>query len=157
MCDVQCFEIFFGLVIFQNIANLKETKRKKMQARHGQRDVEEESSQESSQSFESDYTSDDIPLRASEPKKKHIESQMDPSESHNVRMIARIEAKVNQVHNVLLQLQRMMISSQIAGSEIDASSQLQELPLQTVESLSKFEADLGVVTYRKQVVSNIIF
>lgn len=157
MCDVQSFEIFFGLVIFQSIANVKETKRKKMQARHGQRDMDEESSQESSRSFESDYTSDDIPLIASEPKMKHIESQMDPSESHNVRMIARIEAKVNQVHNVLLQLQRMMISSQIAGSETDASSQLQELPLQTVDSLNKFEADLGVVTYRKQVVSNIIF
>lgn len=75
-----------------------------------------------------------------------------------IKQVSRLEVKVNQIYDLLVQLQRMTISTKIGASEgPDKSHVLSELPLQTVDSLNKFESALGTVMYRKEVVKNLLF
>lgn len=67
------------------------------------------------------------------------------------RQLARLEVKINQMHLLLIQIQRASISNVTSSlSELD---RILELPLQTVDMLNKFEVDLCQDSYRKKIVS----
>lgn len=68
------------------------------------------------------------------------------------RQLARIEAKLDEMHKVLIQIQRASISG--ATTSLMESENIPELPLTSVESLDKFEQDLSDEAYRKKIVSN---
>lgn len=67
------------------------------------------------------------------------------------RQLARIEAKANQMHSLLIQIQRACISN--ATSSLLESDRIDELPITSEEMLNKFEVDLSQDSYRKKIVS----
>lgn len=71
------------------------------------------------------------------------------------KQMSRIEAKMNHIQTALQQIQRMIIRNKIecGSSKSDVALSASELPLQTVESLDKFEIDLSTPSYRKEIVS----
>lgn len=71
------------------------------------------------------------------------------------KQMSRIEAKVNRIQTVLQQIQRMIISTKIhdGSGNSDCAQNVFELPLQTVQSLDKFESDLSTPSYRNKIVS----
>lgn len=69
------------------------------------------------------------------------------------RQVCRIEAKINQMQSTLSQLHRTIISSAVGVNAVPGPEQFPELPLDTEESMNKFETDLNEKSYRKKVVS----
>lgn len=67
------------------------------------------------------------------------------------RQYARFEAKLNQIHQLLIQIQRARISN--ATASLLESERIPELPLTSEESLNKFELDLSEHSYRQKIVS----
>lgn len=82
-----------------------------------------------------------------------------PKQNVSDTQILRIEAKVNQIHKVLLHVQRMMMSLAAGSNNVIMSElvteypDLPEMPLKSVDSLENFEKDLSTSSYRKQAVS----
>lgn len=66
------------------------------------------------------------------------------------RQVCRIEAKLNNIQSTLSQLHRAIITSTI--DSID-ENQFPELPLDTEDSMNKFEKDLCDKSFRKKAVS----
>lgn len=69
------------------------------------------------------------------------------------RQYARIEAKLNQIHSLLIQIQRTCISN--ATTSLLELERIPELPLATEVSLNKFELDLSEDSYRQKIVSTV--
>lgn len=67
--------------------------------------------------------------------------------------ISRVEAKVDDVIDIVKQLQRMIISLN-NGSRAVTSISIPDLPLMTKESVEKFDSDLKDQSFRQSVVSN---
>lgn len=67
------------------------------------------------------------------------------------RQFARFEAKLNQIHLLLIQIQRACISD--ATTSLLELERIPELPLPSEESLDKFELDLSEDSYRQKIVS----
>lgn len=68
--------------------------------------------------------------------------------------ISRVEAKLDNVKDIINQLQRMVIAL-MNGSRTVAESSIPDLPLTTEKSVYKFESDLKDGSFRQNVVSNI--
>lgn len=83
---------------------------------------------------------------SSESVERNTFNENGPSVSLN-RQLARLEAKINQI-------QRASISN--VTSSLMQSDRVDELPLQTEETLNKFETDLSQDAYRKKIVSKTI-
>lgn len=69
------------------------------------------------------------------------------------KQVCRIEAKLNQMQSVMLQIQRMVISSSVADTP--RPEEFPELPLLTEDAINKFESDLNEKSYKKNIVSSI--
>lgn len=67
------------------------------------------------------------------------------------RQVCRIEAKINQLHLVVMQIHRASISN--VTSSLLELDRFAELPLKSEEMLNKFELDLADVSYREKIVS----
>lgn len=67
------------------------------------------------------------------------------------RKLARFEAKIDQMHMVLIQIQRACISN--ATTSLLELDDIHELPLVSEEMLNKFELDLSQESYRQKIVS----
>lgn len=89
----------------------------------------------------------------------NVPSNVDDSQQNGLtgleRQVFRIEAKLNEMQSVMLQIQRMIISSSIGVSASIRPEEFPELPLITEDSLNKFEKDLSEESYMKKVVSDI--
>lgn len=89
----------------------------------------------------------------------NVPSNVDDSQQNGStgleRQVFRIEAKLNEMQSVMLQIQRMIISSSIGVSASIRPEEFPELPLITEDSLNKFEKDLSEESYMKKVVSDI--
>lgn len=67
------------------------------------------------------------------------------------RQMCRLEAKVNQMHLVVIQIHRACVLNVTSSSlELD---RVPELPLKSEEMLNKFELDLSQNAYRQKIVS----
>lgn len=74
------------------------------------------------------------------------------------KQMSRIEVKINQMYSCLVRVQRMVTAARISDSDNSNKSHiLTELPVMSVDSLNKFESELGDPTYRKEVVSKLFF
>lgn len=70
------------------------------------------------------------------------------------RHLARLEAKINQMHSLLIQIQRACISSAVSSlNKMNELDRINEIPLETEELLDKFELDLSQESYRQKIVS----
>lgn len=67
--------------------------------------------------------------------------------------ISRVEAKLDNVTDIIKQVQRMVISLN-NGSKTVTDSELPDLPLTTEQSMYKLESDLKDSSFRQKVVSN---
>lgn len=67
------------------------------------------------------------------------------------RHLARFEAKINQMHLLLIQIQRACISN--ATTSLLDLDHIDELPLVSQDMLNKFESDLSQDSYRQKIVS----
>lgn len=118
--------------------------------------------------FENDDLLDeefDNSMKSSKPEQQSKESasfSANELSNTNVSMaqMARMESKLNNIQKTMFQIQRTITSfggsseAHLSLSECDTeSSNLPELPLQTVLLLDKFEQDLNTASYRKKIVS----
>lgn len=70
------------------------------------------------------------------------------------KQMAKLEAKIDQIHTVVLKIQRMYISN--FGREIaSGQANFDEFPLETVSFLDEFDTKLNEISYRKQAVSAV--
>lgn len=73
------------------------------------------------------------------------------SQSSVQKQMARLEAKLNEMHSILMQIHRACISN-VVSTQME-SENVQELPLTSDASLNKFEQDLTQKSYRQKIVS----
>ncbi|XP_055312028.1 uncharacterized protein LOC129574272 [Sitodiplosis mosellana] len=73
----------------------------------------------------------------------------------SVKQISRIEAKINQIQAVVLQIQRLCISSKVGREFSGVQTSFDELPLGTVSSLDEFNAKLDESSFRKQAFEHL--
>lgn len=67
------------------------------------------------------------------------------------RQFCRLEAKIDQLHLLVVQIQRASIANLTSSTlELD---RIPELPLTSEEMLNKFEFDLSQDSYRQKIVS----
>lgn len=71
--------------------------------------------------------------------------------SKTTMQMARLEAKLNEMHSILMQVHRACISNAVS-TQIE-SENVHELPLTSDDSLNKFEQDLAQKSYREKIVS----
>lgn len=71
------------------------------------------------------------------------------------RQMSRFEAKLDHIQTVVVQIQRMCITSKV-GDKIEHFKHFSELPLKTVMQIEDFEAKLVQDEYRKDIVSILI-
>lgn len=72
--------------------------------------------------------------------------------AHTVQtQMARIEAKLNEMFSIVVKIHRASISN-VVSTEFEFEN-VQELPLKSDESLTKFEIDLSEQVYRQKIVS----
>lgn len=118
--------------------------------------------------FENDDLLDeefDDSMKSSKPEQQSKESapfSANELSNTNVSMaqMARMESKLNIIQKTMFQIYRTITlfgrtsEAHLSLNECDTeSSNLPELPLQTVLLLDKFEEDLNTATYRKKIVS----
>lgn len=92
---------------------------------------------------------DDGSPNSSSPEK--IPFKENGSQSSVQKQMARVEAKLNEMHSILMQIHRACISN-VVSTQMD-SENVQELPLTSDASLNKFEQDLTQKPYRQKIVS----
>lgn len=69
------------------------------------------------------------------------------------RQMARLEVKLNEMFAIVMQIHRASVSNAVSAQmEIE---NVPELPLESDESLNKFELDLAQRPYRERIVSRI--
>lgn len=86
------------------------------------------------------------------------DSQNTPSSNVSTTQISRLEAKLDDVKEVVLKIQRMVISlttntGSVRSNNSMTQMSLEKLPFTTDELLVQFEADLSDTAYRQEFVS----
>lgn len=115
---------------------------------------EMENSQESTEEITSRQSESDFEPESADESDSFKENELSKRDNEvHRRQMSRIEVKLDQIQTVVVQIQRMCITSKVGGQSV---KQFSEIPLETVDQLEEFEAKLVRDEYRKDIVSIVI-